>query len=100
MARVILNKYFPEEITRLILEKTLPDKNTERDSLFQNIITKHHNKVFDNDVWTFCLKCNLPLNRCHHLSIQDRENNNLHTYAVNYNIMRIMSGMSGLRFSA
>lgn len=47
---------------------------------------------------TYCVKCNKRINKCEHDDPYE-PSTNINMFATNYNIMRIMDGISGLSFS-
>lgn len=84
MSRLALSKYLPNELIRVINYKLLPDKPSKYD-LFQEMLNKYNNTNNKH----YCLKC--QESSCLHL---------VHVYASNYNILRIMSGLSGLSYTS
>lgn len=82
-SRIELEKHFPDEIIKLIQSKLLPDK-TSRYVILQELMNKYYN----TDGEQYFLKCNKT--GCGHL---------IKIYVMNYNVLRIMSGMSGLAYS-
>jgi len=83
-SRIELSKHFPDDVVKLIQGKLLPEKIENFYNVLQELLNKHYN----TDNKQYCLKCHII--GCEHLMV---------VFAQNYNILRIMSGLSGLSFS-
>jgi hypothetical protein len=113
--RSAVNSINPIVSAKLVLNGN--DRFSERPGSYFNLVQpyQHHENVPDNaglNVYSFALKPEehqpsgtLNMSRIDtavlnlNLSLRAGENSSLHVYAVNYNVLRILSGMGGLAYS-
>ncbi len=82
-------QYLPDEILDLIFEFSA--------NLNCNYVCKRWNKIVKHNFKINCEKCNTI---CRKHAFKKCSFCNLYVYAMNYNILRVMSGMGGLRYSS
>jgi len=113
--RSAVNSINPIVSAKLVLNGN--DRFSERPGSYFNLVQpyQHHENVPDNaglNVYSFALKPEehqpsgtLNMSRIDtavlnlNLSLRTNETSSLHVYAVNYNVLRILSGMGGLAYS-
>jgi len=113
--RSAVNSINPIVSAKLVLNGN--DRFSERPGSYFNLVQpyQHHENVPDNaglNVYSFALKPEehqpsgtLNMSRIDtavlnlNLSLRSGETSSLHVYAVNYNVLRILSGMGGLAYS-